>query len=116
MGMSSFSHGGPRFSSNADPLALRWVKLAQAVHPLVPRGSIHSPDRRTNVVGSSGETPEAGVSRSGTQAAALPQRAIAPSAPRLTGMERQVIRLVSLGCSLPEMAAILGRRLPTIDN
>jgi DNA-binding CsgD family transcriptional regulator len=34
----------------------------------------------------------------------------------LTSMERQVIRLVSLGCSLAEMAAILGRSIATVDN
>jgi DNA-binding CsgD family transcriptional regulator len=34
----------------------------------------------------------------------------------LTAMERQVIRLVSLGCSLPDMAAILGRSMATVDN
>ena len=34
----------------------------------------------------------------------------------LTSMERQVIRLVSLGCSLSDMAAILRRSITTIDN
>lgn len=38
------------------------------------------------------------------------------SCPELTSMERRVLRLVSLGCSLPEMAAILRRSLATIDN
>jgi DNA-binding CsgD family transcriptional regulator len=31
-------------------------------------------------------------------------------------MERQVIRLVSLGCSLADTAAILRRSLTTVDN
>ena len=34
----------------------------------------------------------------------------------LTSMERQVIRLVSLGCSLADMAAILRRSIATVDN
>ncbi len=35
---------------------------------------------------------------------------------KLTPMERRVVRLVSLGCTVREVAAILGRSVHTVDN
>ena len=35
---------------------------------------------------------------------------------KLTSMERRVVRLVSLGCTVKQVAAILGRSVHTVDN
>ncbi len=35
---------------------------------------------------------------------------------KLTPMERRVVRLVSLGCTVKQVAAILGRSVHTVDN
>ncbi len=35
---------------------------------------------------------------------------------KLTPMERRVVRLVSLGCTVKQVAVILGRSVHTVDN
>jgi DNA-binding CsgD family transcriptional regulator len=42
--------------------------------------------------------------------------ALQTQAALLTPMERRILRLFSLGCSLRDAAAILGRSIRTIDN
>jgi DNA-binding CsgD family transcriptional regulator len=38
------------------------------------------------------------------------------SRPRLTPRERQIVRLISLGCTVKEVAAVLGIGRSTVDN